>query len=39
MERGLSYEDALAEGRRIGLRSEEMVDAVRRVAGRHSDFH
>ena len=38
LDRGVSYEDALAEGRRIGLRSEDMVDAVRRVAG-HSASH
>jgi len=38
MDRGVPYEDALAAGRRIGLRGE-MIDAVRRVAGRHPDFH
>ena len=39
LERGRTYEDALAAGRKVGLRSEDMVDAVRRVAGRHPDFH
>lgn len=36
---GRPYEEALAAGRTLGLRSPEMLDAVRRVAGRDPAVH